>query len=134
MDKITKDARSQNMAKIRSKNTKPELLLRRALFANGLRYRLHYRISGKPDIVFPGKKVAIFVNGCFWHGHSCPEGHTPKTNKKFWVNKIEVNQARDKRNVAQLRKAGWKVLTLWECGIEKNLDKEVLKVTRTLRK
>src|SRR3989344_1575669 len=95
MDKIDAATRSRNMARIKAKNTKPELLLRKLLFSSGYRYRLHYRLKGKPDIVFPKKKVAIFVNGCFWHGHGCKVDHISKSNTDFWIQKIDKNRNRD---------------------------------------
>jgi len=114
-------ARSRNMAAIRGKDTKPEWLVRRLLHAAGYRYRLHVRdLPGKPDLVFPARRAAIFVNGCFWHGHDCARGRPKaKTNAKFWLDKIAGNRARDARNMAALRKAGWRVLTVWQCQTKK---------------
>ncbi len=105
------------MAAIRSKNTKPEMIVRRLLCEMGLRYRLHRTdLPGKPDIVMPGRKVAIFVHGCFFHMHKCRYGRVvPATNSEFWRTKRLSNAARDKRNCRHLRKLGWVVLTLWEC-------------------
>lgn len=120
MDKISKEARSKNMTSIRSKNTQPELIIRRKLHKLGFRYRVHYPLVGKPDIVFPSKKIAIFVNGCFWHGHGCKNDHTPKTNGKYWSSKITVNKKRDRAIKKTLTKLNWKVLTIWECKIEIN--------------
>ncbi len=100
------------MSKIRSKHTKPELILRKALYAKGLRYRLHYG-SEKIDIAFPSKKVAIFVDGCFWHG--CPvHGHKPKSNKGYWLPKFRKNKLRDNAKRKRLEKDGWKVIRIWE--------------------
>jgi DNA mismatch endonuclease (patch repair protein) len=123
MDKISPEARSKNMSLIKSKNTKPELVLREELCKRHLRYRIQYKIRGKPDIVFPKKKIAIFVNGCFWHGHGCAYDHEPKTNTSFWSSKIRNNKIRDKKNQIELSKIGWKVLVIWECNIEENLNK-----------
>lgn len=120
------------MSCIRSNNTKPELLLRRELFKNRLRYRIHYKIAGKPDIVFPGKKYAVFVHGCFWHGHTCIDGHIPKSNIPFWQNKIAVNKRRDKRNIKQLLGNGWRISTIWECEIEKNIYDVVSNIEKIL--
>ena len=116
------------MSKIRSKNTKPEIALRKALFAKGYRFRIDYKkLPGKPDIVFPKYKTAIFVHGCFWHGHgSCIDSHIPKTNSTYWLEKIEYNQARDRNNVLQILSLGWKVLTVWDCEIQKRNKLEVL--------
>ena len=122
MDVLTKDQRSYCMSQIRGKNTKPELLLRRNLWKLGFRYRVHYSLPGRPDIVFTKKKIAVFVDGCFWHG--CPDhGVKPKTNKKFWREKIHGNILRDKRNTNNLVKEGWTVLRFWEHQIKKELAK-----------
>jgi len=105
------------MAAIRYKNTKPEIVVRRLLCEMGVRYRLHRRdLPGKPDIVMPGRKLAIFVHGCFFHMHKCRYGQVvPATNAEFWQTKRSGNVERDKRNVRELRKLGWGVITLWEC-------------------
>ena len=112
---MTSAQRSAHMAKIRSKNTKPELLLRRALHALGYRYRVHDRaLPGRPDLVFAGRRKVIFVNGCFWHGHSCPVGsRLPKTNTEFWADKRRRNQARDLSQRQQLTEMGWTYLDVW---------------------
>jgi DNA mismatch endonuclease, patch repair protein len=119
-----KDITSRVMSSIRAKNTKPEMTLRKALFANGLSgYRLHWKkIPGKPDISYPGIKLAIFVHGCFWH--RCPNCNPPfpKSHKRFWEQKFEKNIERDKRKRQDLEKQGWKVVTIWECGIKDNLQ------------
>ena len=117
MDVHTPEQRSRNMAAIRYKNTKPEIVVRRLLREMGLRYRLHRKdLPGKPDIAMPGRKTAIFVHGCFFHMHKCRYGRVvPATNAKFWQTKRSRNAARDKRNTRQLRKLGWNVLTVWEC-------------------
>lgn len=125
VDTLTPLERSQRMSLIRSKDTKPELVLRSALHRRGLRYRLHAaRLPGKPDIVFSGPKFLVFVNGCFWHGHKCPTGHVPKTNSVFWAQKITANRARDARNIKQLRAMGWKVSVVWECRLRTALQAE----------
>jgi DNA mismatch endonuclease Vsr len=104
------------MAAVRSQNTRPELVVRRLLFNLGYRYRLHARdLPGRPDIVFRSRQCAVFVNGCFWHGHICPRASKPTSNIKFWHNKIDGNRERDRRVVKELRKAGWRVLTVWQC-------------------
>ena len=141
MDKISKSHRSWNMSRIRSKNTKPELLVRRALFERGVRYRLHAKdLPGKPDIFIRKHKIAIEVKGCFWHGHSkCADGHTPKTNTKFWKIKVETNKNRDQKNEKELAILGYRVFTIWECEAEKKnlLDEftdEIVSLINTLSK
>ncbi|MGB5157364.1 very short patch repair endonuclease [Desulfobacterium sp. N47] len=116
MDVHSPEQRSYNMSKIKGKDTKPELLVRRWLWANGYRYRLHYkRLPGKPDIVFPGRKKAIVVHGCFWHKHNCQYFKWPKSNAVFWRQKIEDNIHRDKKNFASLIASNWAYLIIWEC-------------------
>ena len=112
--------RSAHMAKIKSKNTKPELLLRKKLHALGFRYRLHdAKLPGRPDLVFPSRKKVVFVNGCFWHGHHCPVGtRLPKSNTAFWIDKRKRNQARDQRQISMLNELGWECLVVWECTIK----------------
>jgi DNA mismatch endonuclease (patch repair protein) len=128
-DKFSKEVRSRIMSRIRGKHTKPELKLRRALWARGHRYRLHYGRQGI-DIALVGKKVAIFVDGCFWHG--CPKHYRPpKSNKAYWGPKIETNRRTDRRKNRELRKRGWRVVRIWEHEL-KNIDKCVAKVERTL--
>lgn len=107
------------MSKIRSKNTKPELVLRKALFARGFRYRVNVpNLLGKPDIVLPKYQTVIFLHGCFWHRHEgCKYAYTPKTNTKFWIDKITSNAERDKVNLQKLTALGWSVITVWECEI-----------------
>jgi DNA mismatch endonuclease (patch repair protein) len=105
------------MARIRNRDTKPEMRVRRILHAAGLRYRLHGKtLPGKPDLVFAGRRTVIFVHGCFWHMHECRYGKaTPATNKSFWTEKRRSNAERDKRNRAHLQAAGWRVFEIWEC-------------------
>ena len=121
MDKLTPEQRHRNMAAIRSKNTKPEMLVRRFLFSRGFRYRLNYRrLPGRPDIVLRKYRTVIFVNGCFWHGHEgCRYFVMPKSNVAFWQTKIERNRARDKRVQHELAAMGWHCITLWECQLKK---------------
>ena len=122
-DKLTQEQRSWNMSRIRGKNTKPELLVRRLLHARGYRYRLHgragsIRLPGSPDLVFAGRRKVIFVNGCFWHFHDCRVGqHAPKANADFWAAKRTRTRERDARQCRQLEDAGWEVLTVWECEL-----------------
>ena len=120
-DIITPKQRSLNMAAIKSKNTQPELIVRRYLFSRGLRFRVHVRkLPGNPDVVLPKYKTAIFVNGCFWHGHEdCRYFRLPKSNVEFWKKKIERNMSRDIRNEEALRALGWNVIHVWECDILK---------------
>jgi DNA mismatch endonuclease (patch repair protein) len=118
MDKLDPERRSANMRAIRAKNTKPELVVRRALRQAGFTgYRLHRRdLPGKPDIAFIGRKKAILVHGCFWHGHDCREGQRrPQARQEYWLPKISGNQARDERHQANLISQGWSVLVVWEC-------------------
>tara|TARA_B100001971_G_C18215996_1_gene553881 strand:+ start:1213 stop:1581 length:369 start_codon:yes stop_codon:yes gene_type:complete len=113
----------------RSKDTKPELLLRSAIHKRGFRYRLHYDIQGKPDIVFPSKRVAVFVDGCFWH--RCPKCYKePKTNTNYWRKKISRNQQRAKSVNRQLKRDDWTVMRVWEHEIIDNLDRSVEKITK----
>jgi DNA mismatch endonuclease (patch repair protein) len=106
------------MSRIRSKDTKPELLVRSYLHARGLRYRLHAQeLPGRPDLVFPKYNVAVFIHGCFWHAHSCQKGRIPGTRAKFWKAKFDANKSRDRRNERALRRAGWRVLQAWECKL-----------------
>lgn len=112
------------MGKVKSKNTTPELTVRRLLHALGYRYRLHAKdIPGRPDIIFRTRKKVIFVHGCFWHRHSCPNGQrTPKTHINFWENKFEKNKERDQRTLALLKQLGWECLVVWECEVKNTLD------------
>lgn len=108
------------MSMIKGKNTKPEMLVRRFLHANGYRYKLHDKsLPGKPDIVLPKYKTVIFVHGCFWHGHkNCKYFVIPKTRTEWWLNKINGNIANDEKAAKALKKEGWKIITIWECGLK----------------
>lgn len=119
-----KATRSYNMSRIRNKDTKPEILVRKFLFANGFRYRLNdKKLPGKPDIVLPKYKTVIFVNGCFWHGHeNCKYFKLPATRTEWWKEKIEGNIKNDIKKHALLREAGYKVMVVWECEVK---NKEV---------
>ncbi|QIP03940.1 very short patch repair endonuclease [Bradyrhizobium symbiodeficiens] len=122
MDTITAIRRSANMAAIRSKNTYPEIAVRRFLFAAGLRFRLHAKnLPGKPDIIFRSRRVVIFVHGCFWHGCTkCVDGkRRVKSNSKYWVEKVRGNRLRDAKHKRALRAEGWRCLTIWECEVSK---------------
>lgn len=115
-----KKTRRYNMSRIKGKDTKPEMLVRKFLHANGNRYKLHDKnLPGKPDIVLPKYKTVIFVHGCFWHGHAnCKYFTIPKTRTKWWMDKINGNKANDEKAVKALRKDGWKVITVWECKLK----------------
>ncbi|MEP7295232.1 MAG: very short patch repair endonuclease [Burkholderiales bacterium] len=118
VDVVKPTVRSRMMSGIRGKNTKPEMVVRRASFAAGYRFRLHRRdLPGAPDIVLPGRKVAVFVHGCFWHMHAgCRYARLPSTRPEFWLEKLEGNVARDHRAIESLLADGWRVLTVWECA------------------
>lgn len=117
-DRVTPENRSRNMAAIRGKNTKPETEVRRFLHAQGFRFRLHRKdLPGKPDIVLPKYRAAIFVHGCFWHLHGCKHTVIPKTRTEWWTAKLEGNRARDETNSRRLQQLGWLVITVWECEI-----------------
>jgi DNA mismatch endonuclease (patch repair protein) len=115
---MTPEARSRLMSRIRGRNTRPEILVRKGLFSLGFRYRLHAAsLPGRPDLVFPGRRAVIFVHGCFWHGHGCHMFRYPSGNADFWRAKIDGNAARDRRGHEALLMAGWRVLTVWECAL-----------------
>lgn len=123
MDKISKEQRSRNMSKVKGKNTKLEVRVRKYLYTHGIRYRINYKITGKPDIAIPSKKVAIFVNGCFWHCHSCKKGTTlPVANADFWKQKLDRNKQRDIEVEELLTREGWKVYKLWECELKDDFE------------
>jgi DNA mismatch endonuclease, patch repair protein len=114
------EKRSAVMRRVKGRNTTPEMTVRKALTKLGARYRLHRKdLPGKPDVVMPGRKLALFVHGCFWHGHDCPRGsRVPKQNRDYWVAKVGRNVARDARNAEALGAAGWRVETIWECELK----------------
>ena len=114
------EKRSAVMRQVKGKDTSPELKVRKALTGLGARYRLHRKdLPGSPDIVLPGRRLAIFVHGCFWHGHDCARGaRVPKQNREYWVAKVGRNLARDARNAEALAAAGWRVETIWECELK----------------
>lgn len=126
MDKITAEKRSKNMSAIRSRDTGPEMQVRRLIHGMGYRYRLHStKLPGRPDLIFASKKKVIFVNGCFWHQHddpSCPIARLPKSHKDYWLPKLARNRDRDRDRLDQLKKLGWSILVLWECEIEGKAD------------
>ena len=127
-DIVDKKTRSRMMSGIRGRNTRPELAVRKALSAAGFRYRLHSKLlPGKPDIVLPKLRYAIFVHGCFWHRHSgCKFAYTPKSNPEFWLNKFDSNVRRDKVVRSALRRAGWRVLVVWECEVNERRLKRMI--------
>ncbi|PQZ77366.1 MULTISPECIES: very short patch repair endonuclease [unclassified Brevundimonas] len=120
MDKLDPERRSANMARVRGKDTGPEMRVRRIAHRIGLRFRLHRKdLPGKPDLVFPKHRLVVFVHGCFWHRHpGCNRASTPATRPEFWQAKFEATVARDNRQQQVLEAAGWKVLVLWECGLK----------------
>ena len=138
---LTPAQRHRCMSHIRSKATKPEMVVRRWLLAHGYRYRLNVKsVPGKPDIVMRKYRTAIFVNGCFWHGHEgCKQFVLPKTNTDFWRTKIERNRTRDTRNYNELMHAGWQVIVIWECNLvkdqmEKTMQSVAVALNRNLLK
>lgn len=140
MDVHEPKVRSYNMSRIKGKNTKPEMLVRKFLFSKGFRYRLHVKnLPGKPDIVLPKYKTVIFVHGCFWHGHEgCKYYVVPKTRTEWWLNKIDTNKRNDAKSIALLNKENWKTILLWECDlksdrIDTTLAKLILRLSANLQ-
>ncbi len=135
MDVHEPAVRSYNMRQIKGKNTKPEMVVRKFLFSKGYRYRLHVKtLPGKPDIVLPKYKTVIFVHGCFWHGHEgCKYFVVPKTRTDFWLNKINTNRRNDEKAMTLLKKAGWKIIIIWECELKPStVDYTLLKLQAKL--
>lgn len=130
-----KKTRSYNMSRIKGKDTKPEMLVRRFLFSKGFRYRVNdKKLPGRPDIVLPKYRTVIFVHGCFWHGHEgCKYFSIPKTRSEWWFEKIEGNKARDKQKNALLRKEKWKVIQVWECELKKGNEKVFNQLLKKLK-
>lgn len=128
VDKVSKEVRSYNMSRIRSKDTTPEILVRSYLFSKGLRFRKNdKRYPGSPDIVLPKYKTMVFVHGCFWHLHDgCKYAVMPKSNVEFWEKKLYGNKERDERNKKELEELGWKVITVWECELKKDKVEQTL--------
>ena len=123
-DVHSKEVRSYNMSRIKGKNTKPEELVRKYLFAQGFRYRKNdSRLPGKPDIVLPKYRTIILVNGCFWHHHECIYFRWPESNADFWRQKINRNVERDQKNIRQLEQTGWHVIVVWECELKKEQER-----------
>jgi len=140
MDKISAKARSENMRRIKSKNSDPEMAVRSLVHRMGYRFRLHRKdLPGKPDLVFPRLRKVIFVHGCFWHRHenpACLDGRMPKSRPEYWIPKLTGNQDRDKRNLKAIAAAGWQALVLWECDIAKDqkaLEKTLRRFLRSKR-
>ena len=132
-DVMTPEQRSRCMSRIQGKHTKPEVLLRKTLWASGLRYRLHTKLPGRPDIVFSKAKVVVFIDGCFWH--RCPiHGAMPKTNREFWKAKLLGNVKRDRKNEEELQRQGWFVLRFWEHDIEADLRTVAKKIQSVVKK
>lgn len=127
-DILSKEQRKRCMSKIKSKDTKPEMLVRRFLFSQGFRFRLHRKdLPGNPDIVLPKYKTVIFINGCFWHGHKdCKFATIPETNRDFWLNKISGNVIRDNESVEKLSQLGWKVIVIWQCELKPKVKDQTL--------
>ena len=128
VDTRTPEQRSALMRRIRGKDTKPEMIVRRLVYGMGFRYRLHDpKLPGRPDLAFPGLKKIVFVHGCFWHGHRCRYGKLPKSRIDFWAAKIEANRRRDRSNHALLKKQGWAVLVIWQCKTRRIDQMEALR-------
>lgn len=133
MDKLSFKERSRNMSRVKSRDTKPEKLVRRLVYSMGYRYRLHLKnLPGSPDLAFLGKRKAIFVHGCFWHQHSgCPNCRIPKTRQDFWISKLKSNKENDKKVLQKLSELGWEVMIIWECELA-NKDTVISKLTTFL--
>ena len=130
MDTVSALVRSKIMSRVRSEDTKPEILVRRLVHSMGFRYRLHVKdLPGRPDLVFPAKRKVIFVHGCFWHGHNCEAGTLPQSNVDYWSVKQARNMARDRQSLRSLARDGWKTLVIWECKL-----RVVDRVSRRVRK
>lgn len=134
VDHLTKEKRSWNMSKIRSKNTAPELTVRKQLHNNGIRYRLHVRdLPGKPDLSNKKKRFAVFINGCFWHQHpGCKRATKPQSNQEYWLKKLEANIKRLKENIIELKKSGYCVFVIWECEVRNQqiINKLITNITK----
>lgn len=134
-DIVDQATRSRMMAAIKGTNTKPEILVRRALHAAGFRFRLHLKnLPGKPDIVLPKYRAVIFVHGCFWHGHDCKNFRLPKTRRAFWRKKILGNRKRDDKAQELLKSSGWRVATVWECAVSRGASRQEAIVTEKCAK
>jgi len=133
-DKLSPERRSENMRRIRSKNMKPELLVRSLIHRKGYRYRLHCRdLPGKPDLVFGSRRKVIFVHGCFWHNHHCRNAHVPRSNVNYWGPKLQRNAARAAKNLKALIASGWRSLVIWECELKADAGRILKRVDLFLR-
>lgn len=137
-DIVDKKTRAHIMASIKNKNTSPELNIRKALFAKGLRYRLHdNKLPGSPDLVFPKYKAVIFIHGCFWHNHNCKYGQLPSSNRLFWEIKLRGNASRDQQMIAKLHSLGWRTRVIWLCSLKNKKtfasDKDVDEIVNWLK-
>lgn len=133
-DTLSPEERSERMSRIRGRDTKPELWVRKELHGRGLRFRLHRKdLPGRPDLVLPKYGAVIFVHGCFWHAHSCQKGRIPGTRATFWSDKFDRNRKRDARNARALRAMGWRVFTLWECQLVRASTRETT-INRIVKK
>lgn len=136
MDSLTREQRHRCMSNVKNKNTKPEILVRKFLFSQGYRFRLHRKdLPGKPDIVLPRFRTVIFVNGCFWHGHkNCRSSKLPETNKEFWTSKIASNIERDNQVRLELAQMGWRVIDIWQCKLKpRKIENTLKQLNATLR-
>jgi DNA mismatch endonuclease (patch repair protein) len=135
-DTVTPAQRSAIMSKVKGKDTKPEMALRKRLFSLGFRYRVHDdSLPGRPDIIFPKYNSVIFVHGCFWHSHGCRKRLIPDSNKEYWTKKITKNVQRDIENIQGLKERGWRVLIVWECSLRSSkIDKTIKRVTKWIGK
>ena len=135
LDPLTRRERSERMSRIRDRNTKPEIRVRKALFALGYRFRVHAKLlPGRPDIVFPSRRKVVLIHGCFWHLHQpCDHYRFPRSRVKFWSEKLLKNRSRDLNVVKELKKAGWKSFVVWECEL-KNFDALIKRIKRFLEK
>jgi len=132
-DTVSPEVRSRMMASIRGRDTKPEMIIRKALHATGFRYRLHDRkLPGRPDLVFPGRMAVLFIHGCFWHGHGCHLFRLPGTRTEFWREKITGNVERDAAAARQLHSAGWRVGIVWECALKGREKRDMHDLTAAL--
>jgi DNA mismatch endonuclease (patch repair protein) len=134
LDVFAAAKRSDVMRRIRGKDTKPEIAIRHGLHALGFRFRIHdKRLPGKPDIVFGRNKIAVQVRGCFWHGHNCIDGRIPKSRAEYWIPKLTGNRSRDLRSDRALRKAGWKVVVVWECQCtNKKIVRQLMRIAKAI--
>lgn len=129
MDIVSKEKRSEMMSRVRGSDTKPERMVKKALWSAGFRYaRSRYGLVGTPDVILPRHKVVVFVHGCFWHGHGCKKSRLPNSNAEFWQEKIATNRQRDARAVRRLRKQGWKCYTVWECRLPSDIRRLIARI------